>query len=57
MKKTGLFRYKVMEWHREANEERRHYHENSISLKEYITRYRWWLRDKFRKEQDANRKN
>jgi hypothetical protein len=57
MKKTGLFRYKVMEWHREANEERRHYHENSISLKEYITRYRWWLRDKFRKEQDADRNN
>jgi hypothetical protein len=49
MKKIGLFRYKVIEWHRQANEERRHYGEKSIGFQEYVSRYRWWLRTKFRK--------
>jgi hypothetical protein len=51
MKKIGLFRVRVMQWHMEANDERRHWGQRYISLKEYISRYKWWLREKFRKEE------
>jgi hypothetical protein len=51
--KSDLFRYKVMEWHMQANEERRHFKQRSIGLREYIKRYRWWLRAKFRKDHNG----
>ncbi len=51
MKKIGLFRFKVMQWHIDANEERRAWKQRPISLTEYVRRYKWWLRSKFRKEQ------
>jgi len=41
----------------QANEERRHFGQRSISFVEYVRRYRWWLRDKFRKEQNVDRDN
>jgi hypothetical protein len=53
----NLFRYKVMEWHMQANDERVSWGQRTISFAEYVSRYRWWLRRKFRKEQDADRKN
>jgi hypothetical protein len=52
MKKIGLFRIKVIEWHRQANEERTSYGQRTIALTEYIRRYRWWLRTKFRNRSD-----
>jgi|14_taG_2_1085336.scaffolds.fasta_scaffold00061_63 hypothetical protein len=56
MKKINdLFRYKIMEWHMQANEERRAWGQRTISLAEYVRRYRWWLRDKFRKDQNVGR--
>lgn len=54
MKKIGLFRLKVMEWHRQANEERRGWGQRTISFAEYVNRYKWWLRDKFKNRQDIH---
>ena len=47
---------KVFEYHREANDERLNWGQRPISFAEYVKRYRWWLRTRFRKEQDVERK-
>lgn len=56
MKKLSLFKMKVFEYHREANDERLNWGQRPILLAEYVKRYRWWLRTRFRKEQDVERK-
>ena len=54
MKKIGLFRLKVMEWHRQANEERRGWGQRTISFAEYVSRYKWWLRSKFKNRSEQS---
>lgn len=57
MKKLSLFKLRVFEYHREANDERLNWKQRPISLAEYVKRYKWWLRSKFRKEQLEDGKN
>jgi len=50
--KLSSFRMYVTDHYMRANDERLVYSERKLSLKEYTDRYKWWLKNKFKKGED-----
>lgn len=54
MGKITQFKLRVIEWHRQANDERESFGQRYISVTEYVSRYKWWLKDKFKNDKGNN---